>query len=78
LRLPRNQRSTSTISLGRDAIAYRAAQRNGQTYVAIWPEALAVGGELPKLPLWLGPELCLPLRLQAGYTAACRSLRIHR
>ena len=40
--------------------------------IDIWPAALAVGRALPVLPLALNAELCLPLDLDAAYTAACR------
>lgn len=52
------------------AVAYRSVARDGQTQVEVWPEALAVGKELPTLPLWVGVDLCLPLPLEASYTAA--------
>src|SRR5207245_5535325 len=42
------------------AVAYRAVSRQGQTLVEAWPDALAVGKELPVLPLWIGPDLSLP------------------
>ncbi len=60
------------------AVAYRRAAEKGQTRVEAWAESLAVGAELPMLPLWLGADLCLPLPLEGSYTAACRSLRITR
>ncbi len=60
------------------AVAYRTASEKGQTRVEAWPEPLAVGAELPTLPLWIGAELCLPLPLEASYAAACRALRITR
>ncbi len=58
------------------AVAYRIVDRGGQTQVEVWPEALAVEKRLPTLPLWIGAGLCLPLPLEASYTAACRALRI--
>jgi hypothetical protein len=58
------------------AVAYRAGSRQGQGQVEAWPEALAVGKELPVLPLWIGAHLSLPLPLEMTYTAACRALRI--
>jgi hypothetical protein len=66
--------SPSTLA----AVAYRTVGESGQTRVEAWPEPLALGANLPTLPLWLGPELCLPLPLEDSYTAACRSLRISR
>jgi hypothetical protein len=67
---------TSPSSLS--AVAYRTAAEKGQTRVEVWPEPLALGAELPTLPLWIGADLCVPLPLEVGYTAACRSLRISR
>ncbi len=58
------------------AVAYRTVERGGQTQVEAWPEVLALGKELPTLPLWLRVDLCLPLPLEASYTAACRAIRI--
>ncbi len=58
------------------AVAYRSVSRQGQTQVEAWPEALAVGEELPVLPLWIGVDLSLPLPLETSYVAACRALRI--
>jgi hypothetical protein len=60
------------------AVAYRTAAEGGQTRVEAWPELLALGADLPTLPLWLSADLCLPLPLEDTYTAACRSLRISR
>ena len=60
------------------AVAYRAAAEGGQTRVEAWPEPLALGANLPSLPLWLGADLCLPLPLEDSYTAACHALRIGR
>jgi hypothetical protein len=59
-------------------VAYRVVSRDGQVHVAAWPESLAVGEPLPTLPFWVGADLCLPLPLEATYTAACRGLRITR
>ncbi|HVC99303.1 MAG TPA: DUF4058 family protein [Pirellulales bacterium] len=41
-----------------------------------WAEQLTLGGPLPTLPLWLQPDLCLPLDLEATYQAACVARRI--
>jgi hypothetical protein len=37
---------------------------------------LSLGGELPTLPLWISVDLCLPLPLEASYTAARHALRV--
>jgi hypothetical protein len=44
--------------------------------VEVWPELLTLGQALPVLPLWLAVDLCVPIRLEDSYLAACRSLRI--
>jgi hypothetical protein len=36
----------------------------------------AVGNELPALPLALNAEFCLPIDLEATYTAACHRRRL--
>lgn len=41
-----------------------------------WEHSLAVGGTLPNLPIWLSPDLVVPLELEATYEETCRSLRI--
>ena len=59
------------------AVAYRtAAAADGQDRLEAWPETLRLAEPLPTVPLWLGPDLCLPLDLEASYTAARESLRI--
>lgn len=42
----------------------------------VWAELLNVGGVLPTLPLWIMPDLSLPLDLEASYQAACAARRI--
>ena len=39
-------------------------------------ERLAIGKNLPVMPLWLTLDLCVPLRLEESYGSTCRSLRI--
>lgn len=56
--------------------AYRTVERDGQPRLDVWREALAVGGELPTMPLWLRGPLCLPVDLGATYERACREQRI--
>lgn len=41
-----------------------------------WEHELAIGSVLPTLPVWLSPDLSVPLELEATYEEACRSLRI--
>ncbi len=58
------------------AAAYRPVSREKQTTLEVWHEALAIGGVLPTLQLWLRGGICLPLHLEAAYERACRTLRI--
>jgi hypothetical protein len=58
------------------ATAYRPLMGAKQSRVELWVEALAVGSELPTLPLWLGADLALPLNLEETYQAACAARRI--
>jgi hypothetical protein len=58
------------------AVAYHAIGREGSGQLLTWPEALAVGQQLPTVPLWLGSDLAVPLDLEASYRAACADLRI--
>jgi Protein of unknown function (DUF4058) len=58
------------------AAAYRPVVRSEEQIVESWPTALAIGGELPTLPLALSAELCLPIDLEAAYTTACNRRRL--
>jgi hypothetical protein len=58
------------------AVAYRPLTRDGEGHLEIWPETLAVGRPMPDLPLWLGPDLVVPVSLESTYLDACRRRRI--
>jgi hypothetical protein len=58
------------------AIAYRAAAVEEGRQLQAWPEALALGSPLPRLPLWLGVDVCVPLDLETTYQETCKDLRI--
>jgi hypothetical protein len=58
------------------AVAYRAVAVQKRPRIEVWPEPLALGAEMPTVPLWLTLDLCVPLVLEATYIATCRSLRI--
>lgn len=58
------------------AVAYRPIRRREQTEIDVWPAALAVGGVLPTLPLWLSAVANVPLELETTYTEICRRRRI--
>jgi hypothetical protein len=70
---------------GLSAVCYRVVQGtlkpelaigNGKVRLDVWPHALAVGVELPTVPLWLAADLAVPLELDLTYAAACKSLRL--
>ena len=58
------------------AVVHRTAPAPQGLQLQTWAEALAVGGPLPTLPLWLEADLCLPLDLEATYHTACVARRI--
>lgn len=65
-----------TSPTGLYVVAYRAVTLRQSPRVEAWPEALALHDALPVVPLWLSVDLSVPLRLEASYLEACRSLRI--
>ena len=58
------------------AVSYRPVRRADKDEIELWPQSLAVGRPLPELPLWLGPDLVVPVNLEATYVDACRRRRI--
>jgi len=58
------------------ASAYRVLERDERSNLDIWLEELAVGRELPTLPLWLPGGLCLPVKLDRTYARTCQEQRI--
>jgi hypothetical protein len=58
------------------AVALRFRGPPPRTRLQTWPYALVVGQPLPTLPLWLSPDLSVPLDLEASYEDTCRVLRI--
>jgi hypothetical protein len=58
------------------AVTYRPVPIQNQTRIEAWPETISLGSPLPILPLWLGVDLCLPLRLEETYMTTCEGLRI--
>lgn len=57
------------------AVAYRTLVGE-QSRLELWPEVLHLGAELPTLPLWIAPELAVPVNLEVSYAATCEMLRI--
>ena len=58
------------------AVAYQSGVIEKRRMLRAWPEALALGSPLPRVPLWLGVEICVPLDLETTYQMTCTDLRI--
>lgn len=74
LDLPTMARWTSPTGL--HVAAYRTVKAGDPVRLDVWPSQLAIGSALPTVPLWLAPDLAVPLELELTYEAACRSLKI--
>ena len=60
------------------AVAYRSVAKKKKIRLEAWPETLAVGAELPTMPLWLTRECVVPVDLDKSYREACKFLRIQQ
>lgn len=58
------------------AVAYRPVLRNDERQVEMWPTDLAIGKPMPELPLWIAPDIAVPVNLEIAYQDACRRRRI--
>jgi hypothetical protein len=58
------------------AASCRWMRRGAARVFESWAYPLEIGKELPTLPLWLAPELAVPLDLEASYEGTCKALRI--
>lgn len=63
---------------GLSAIAYRVIREQGteRERLDVWPHPIALGAELPTVPLWLVPGLAVPLELELTYPTTCDSLKV--
>ncbi|MBA4064080.1 MAG: hypothetical protein C0501_10280 [Isosphaera sp.] len=52
------------------AVSYRMAVGGETGRLEVWPVGLAIGSPLPEVPLWLAPDVAVPLDLEATYEAA--------
>lgn len=59
-----------------DAASCRWGRGGPHAFLDLWSVELVLGQPLPTLPLWLAPELVLPLDLEESYEQACRDLWI--
>jgi hypothetical protein len=58
------------------ATAYHTVPSSDGLTLETWAEALRLHEGLPTLPLWIMPELALPMDLENTYQAACAARRI--
>jgi hypothetical protein len=58
------------------AVACRFSKEKEARMLETWAHPLALGQALPTLPLWVAPDLAVPLELEASYEETCRVLRI--
>jgi hypothetical protein len=58
------------------AITCRKRQKDRQTKLDTWFHPLAVGQQLPSLPIWLSEKLSVTVDLDSSYEETCRVLRI--
>lgn len=58
------------------AVSCRWVERGKRTLLEAWSHTLAIGKQLPTLPLWLTGDLVVPLDLEQSYEQACHDLWI--
>jgi hypothetical protein len=58
------------------ATAYRTVAGSQGLSLETWAETLSLRQALPTLPLWITPDLGLPMDLEVTYQAACAARRI--
>lgn len=69
-------RRTAISSAGLYAVTCRGRRSGLHWRLESWENELVIGFALPTLPIWLSPDLLVPLELEATYEETCRSLRI--
>ena len=76
LRMVESEEEGDSAGAGLFAAAYRSVPTEDAHDLESWREPLSVGRPLPTLPLWIAPDLVLPLDLEQAYTRACHVSRI--
>jgi hypothetical protein len=56
------------------AMVSRVVKVDDRVHLDVWPFQLTLGAELPTVPLWINPNLAVPLELELTYTTTCQSL----
>lgn len=60
------------VPAGMSVVAYQNRRLIGVApELRVWPAALEVGARLPTVPLWIEPDLALPLDLEPSYRTTC-------
>jgi hypothetical protein len=58
------------------AAAYRPVRRETREEIDVWPATFDIGDDLPRLPLYVGPDLAVTVDFEAAYQETCRKLRV--
>jgi hypothetical protein len=58
------------------AVAYQPLRRGQSDVIDVWRSPLALGENLPTLPLGLGGDLVIPVDFEAAYAEACLRKRL--
>lgn len=58
------------------AIAYRSRRENAHTNIDWWAQPLAVGQVMPKVPMWIGIDVKVPIDLEASYMKTFEYIRV--
>jgi hypothetical protein len=58
------------------AVAYQPLRRGKGDEIDIWRSPLAIGQDLPTLPLGLRADLVIPVDFEAAYAEACLRKRL--
>ena len=61
---------------GACAVAYRPVESDDRGRLEMWEETFALGSPMPSLPLWLKPELAVPVELEATFQETWNVLRL--
>jgi hypothetical protein len=72
---PTTSRLPQTDTLYAFACRTVAAQDKG-TQLEIWSQPLALGKQLPAMPLWLGRDCVIGIPFEDSYAETCKTLRI--
>lgn len=58
------------------AMAYRSRRENAHTNIDWWEQALEVGHAMPKVPMWIGIDVKVPIDLEASYMKTFEYIRV--